>query len=318
MIALHPITRRRLVAGLLAAAVSTAARAQPNDRLRIAYLKATNDLALAKVHGSLEQALTPLGLRVEWAGPFAAAAPAAEALNAGAVDLTVGSSISFVTSRAAGVPMALFAWQRLSAAGEAILVPAGSPLRKLADLAGRSVAVNRGGTGEYLLVRALAQAGLAADQVRRVYLGPADANAAFASGAVDAWAIWDPFLSIALDQGARVLADGAACGSENAVAYFVSSAFLAANRPAVQAVLSVLEAENAWAAAHVPQAGAIWTQELGLPAALGARLGQNNTPPIGPVGAEQRLQIERIADWAMENRIIPTRPEITPYLADLS
>jgi ABC-type taurine transport system substrate-binding protein len=38
------------------------------------------------------------------------------------------------------------------------------------------------------------------------YLTPADAAAAFSRGAIDAWAIWDPFLAIAeLRTGARQL-----------------------------------------------------------------------------------------------------------------
>jgi sulfonate transport system substrate-binding protein len=203
-------------------------------------------------------------------------------------------------------------------AAESILVPERSPVRSVADLVGRSVAVNRGGTGEYILVRALTQAGIPLDQVKRVYLGPVDANAAFSSGAVDGWAIWDPFLSIALEtQHARVLADGAQSGSENAVAYFVSSAFLEANRPVMDVVLAVLERENAWARANVSEAGAIWAREMGLPASLGARLGANNTPVVGAVDEKAAETVERIADWYAQNRIVPARPEIKPFLVDL-
>ncbi len=286
--------------------------------LRIAYLKSTSDLVLARAHGSLERAMTAMGVRVEWAGPYAAAAPAIEALSAGAVDMTVGSSTAFVTARAAGVDMAMFGYQRLSPAGECILVKSASLARSVVDLAGRSVAINRGGTGEYILVRAMEKAGMALDSVRRVYLSPPDAKAAFEGGSVDGWAIWDPFLSIAVaSREARVLADGAACGSENAVAYVVSGAYLAAHRSVVQAVLGVLEAENAWGGAHPDEAGAIWAQELGLPASLGPRLGRNNTPKLGRVGAEAAAQIGHIADWYVANRIIPNRPDIASYLADI-
>jgi sulfonate transport system substrate-binding protein len=286
--------------------------------LRIAYLKGTNDLTLAKAHGSLEAALAPQGMRVQWAGPFPAAAPAVEAMAAGAVDLTVGSSTSFIASRAAGVKLVLFGYQRMSPGAEAILVATDSPLHTVRDLVGRSVAVNRGGSGEYLLVRALTRVGVPLDAVKRVFLSPPDASAAFARGAVDGWATWDPFLSIALSQGnARVLADGGESGSENAIAYFIGEDFLSAHRPVVQAILAVLEQENAWARAHPNDAGAIWAQELGLPQALGPRLGANNTPLTGPVGPNERQQIERIADWYVANKIVPSRPEIARYLVDL-
>lgn len=313
------LTRRRLVLGAATIAASASgAKAQQRPPLRIAYLKAPNDLAIAKAHGSLERALQALGVGVEWSGPFAAAAPAVEALNAGAVDMTVGSSTSFITSRAAGVKLVMFGYQKMLPAAESILVPVQSPIRTVADLVGRSVAVNRGGTGEYILVRALTLAGIPLDKVKRVYLGPVDANAAFSSGAVDGWAIWDPFLSIALESGkARVLADGAQSGSENAVAYFVSQAYLAANRPVIDTVLSVLERENAWARANVAEAGAIWSREMGLPASLSARLGANNTPLVGAVGPAEAAQVEHIADWYVQNGIVPARPEIGPFLVDL-
>ncbi len=156
--------------GLLGAAlVAGTARAEGPVTLRIAYLKSTSDLVLARAHGSLERAMTAMGVRVEWAGPYAAAAPAIEALSAGAVDMTVGSSTAFVTARAAGVDMAMFGYQRLSPAGECILVKSASLARSVVDLAGRSVAINRGGTGEYILVRAMEKAAMALDSVRRVY-----------------------------------------------------------------------------------------------------------------------------------------------------
>lgn len=318
MTKLYLIKRRHVLAAAMLAVAPRRGQAQTRLVLRIAYLKAPNDLAIAKAHGSLERSLQALGVNVEWAGPFAAAAPAVEALNAGAVDMTVGSSTSFITSRAAGVKLVMFGYQRMLPAAESILVPAQSPIRTVADLVGRSVAVNRGGTGEYILVRALTKAGIPLDKIRRVYLGPVDANAAFTSGAVDAWAIWDPFLSIALETGkARVIADGAQSGSENAVAYFVSDSYLAANRPVVDAVLSVLERENAWARANVAEAGAIWAREMGLPASLAARLGANNTPTVSAVGNAQAAQVEHIADWYVQNGIVPARPEIGRFLVDL-
>jgi ABC-type nitrate/sulfonate/bicarbonate transport system substrate-binding protein len=157
---------------LAALFVSTAHAADPPVTLRIGYLKGTTDLTLAKAHGSLEKALEPRGVSVTWDGPFPASAPAVEALNGGAVDLTGGSSTSFITSRAGGVKLVMFAYQPQSAGNEGIVVRADSTLHSLADLQGHTVAVNRGGTGEYLLVRALTKANVPADRVTRAYLAP--------------------------------------------------------------------------------------------------------------------------------------------------
>ena len=73
--------------------------ADPPVALRIGYLKSTTDLTLAKARRSLDKALDPLGVTITWAGPFPASAQAVEALNNGAVDMTGGSSTSFITLR---------------------------------------------------------------------------------------------------------------------------------------------------------------------------------------------------------------------------
>lgn len=304
--------------GLLALpAVVGGASAHAEDvTLRIAYLKGTSDLTLAKAKGSLEKALAAEGVKVVWAGPFPAAAPAFEALNANAVDLTSGSSTSFVTSIAAGVPMAIFGYQPMTARNEAIVVPAGSPVKTLADLTGKQVAVNRGGTGEYLLVRALVNHGISPDAVKRRYLSPSDTGSAFVGGGVDAWATWDPFLSIAqANYHGRVLADGKAIGSDNAVGYFVRQDFLKAHPKVVSTVLRVLQQENVWTASHKLEAGKIWAAELNLPPSLAVILGENNVSPLRPVTPDDATRIERVAHWYVENKIISTTPDVRAHIA---
>jgi sulfonate transport system substrate-binding protein len=189
----------------------------------------------------------------------------------------------------------------------------------MADLQGRTVAVNRGGTGEYLLVRALDTANVPVNRVVRAYLAPPDSASALTGGHVDAWATWDPFLSVVLQNGsARLLVDGAQAGSENAVAFFVGQEFLRAHRAVVAVVFDVLRSENAWARAHRQEAGEIWVRELGLPMAVASRLGEYDTNPIGPVGPDETRHIEHIADWYVENGIIPSRPDIASFVTDIS
>ena len=61
---------------------------------------------------------------------------------------------------------------------------------------------------------------------------PADARAAFQRGAIDAWAIWDPFFVAAQKQlGARVLTD--AKGIVNRYQFFLSAREFAEKNPDV-------------------------------------------------------------------------------------
>ncbi|MDP0919287.1 ABC transporter substrate-binding protein, partial [Klebsiella pneumoniae] len=85
----------------------------------------------------------------------------------------------------------------------------------------KKVALNKGSNVHYLLVKALEKAGLKYSDIQPVFLPPADARAAFERGAVDAWAIWDPFLAAVEKQsGARLLLDGR--GVVNNYAYYLA------------------------------------------------------------------------------------------------
>ncbi|WP_338556070.1 aliphatic sulfonate ABC transporter substrate-binding protein [Erwinia sp. E_sp_B01_3] len=298
----------------------SAAQAAENITLRIGFLRGPTDLALAKEKGTLEKTLAAHNIKVEWAGPFSAAAPAYEALNAGAIDLTTGSSTAFVTAIAAGLPLRFFAYQAMPENGEGIVVRNESHILSLKDLRGKKVAVNKGGTGEYLLSRALSSAGIPEDAVQKVYLGPSDTGTAFVGGHIDAWAIWDPFLSLAKQSyDARLLVNGKEIESENAAGYFVSDDFARAHPEVLKWVYAVLQQENSWAKTHQPEAGKIWAKQMGQTGeGLAEQLGRVNTVPVTPVDASAIAHIEHIADWYLQQGIIKTKPDITSHVITLT
>jgi sulfonate transport system substrate-binding protein len=311
------ITRTAFAALILCAGLVQAAE---SITLRIGFLRGPTDLALAKEKGTLEKALAAHQVKVVWAGPFAAAAPAYEALNAGSIDMTTGSSTAFVTAIAAGLPLRFFACQAMPAEGEGIVVRNDSAIHSLQDLRGKKVAVNKGGTGEYLLSRALERAGIPEQAVTKVYLSPSDTGTAFVGGHVDAWAIWDPFLSLARQSyDARLLSNGKQVGSENAAGYFVSEAFYQAHPEVLSWVYDVLQQENHWAKAHPLEAGKIWASQMGqLGNALAAQLGKVNTVPVTPVNEAAITHISHIADWYQQQGLIASHPDIRQHIVTLT
>ncbi len=97
----------------------------------------------------------------------------------------------------------------MGAKGDTIVVPKDSPIKSVADLKGKKVAVAEGSSANYNLLAQLAKAGLSYDDIEVKTLQPADALAAFSNKHVDAWAIWDPYTSQAeLEADARILVDG--------------------------------------------------------------------------------------------------------------
>ena len=168
-----------------------AGAADAADRtVRVGYQKYGTFLLL-KARGLLEKKLEPLGFGVAWT-EFPGGPQLLEALNVGALDFGITGESPPIFAQAAGAPLVYVGNEPPAPRGEAILVPKDSPIHSLADLKGKTIALNRGSNVHYLLVKALEKAGLKYADVNVVFLAPADGRAAFEHGSVDAWVIWGP------------------------------------------------------------------------------------------------------------------------------
>lgn len=314
-------TKRKLLSALVVAASVTGLipAAQAADQtIRIGWLRGPNDITLAKSRGTLEKALAEKGIKVEWAGPFPAAAPAFEALNAGSIDITAGSSTSAIAALSAKIPLVIFAYQKMSPGAEGIVVKKDSGIASIKDLAGKKVAVNRGGTGEYLLMQGLQTNVVDPKSVERVYLSPSDSGPSFTQGHVDAWATWDPFLTIAeTAYEGKMVADGAAIKSDNAVVLVASKEFAKSKADQLQLVFDVIKSENAWAVANKEEAGTVWVKEMNVPSNLAAKIGENNAVPTTSVTDADVKQIGAVAEWYAKSGIIPALPNVKDSVISL-
>ncbi|MNF41896.1 putative aliphatic sulfonates-binding protein precursor [compost metagenome] len=205
---MRTITLRRSLAALFAAALAFGAITQAQaETLRIGYQK-YGTLVLLKAKGTLEKRLADQGIEVKWT-EFPGGPQLLEGLNVGSIDFGVTGETPPVFAQAAGADLLYVAYEPPAPLSEAILVPKGSPIQSVKELAGKKVALNKGSNVHYLLVRALEEAGLKYSDIQPVYLPPADARAAFERGSVDAWVIWDPFQAAAEKQlEARTLRNG--------------------------------------------------------------------------------------------------------------
>ena len=161
---------------------------------------------LAKVTGAFDGA----PYKVEYAR-FDYGPPLVQAAASGDIDLGSVGTVPPITGAAQQYGFKIVATQRgadPTKAAENILVPKGSPIQSLADLRGKRIAVPQGSSAHGLALLALKSVGLTPKDVHLVYLSPAAGASAFNTGKVDAWSIWDPQSSIAVGQGARVIAKG--------------------------------------------------------------------------------------------------------------
>jgi sulfonate transport system substrate-binding protein len=271
--------------------------------IRIGYQK-YGTLVLLKARGSLEKRLAPMHVEVKWT-EFPAGPQLLEGLNVGSIDFGIAGEAPPIFAQAAGADLVYVGSEPPASAGEAILVPKDSPIRTVAELKGKKVALNKGSNVHFLLVKLLEKAGVQYKDIDTVFLTPADARAAFERGSVDAWAIWEPFLAAAQRQtGARILADGNGVVSNHQ--FFLASRTYAARRADVIAiVLEELAIVDQWAKTNPKEAAAALQPQIGLDQptlelAL-SRGGYGVAPMNDTVLAEQ----QGIADTFYDLRLIP-------------
>lgn len=303
-----------LIAGCLGLVAAAHAQA-PKNELRIGYQKSASLFVLQKAHGTLEKKLAPLGFGVKWI-EFPAGPQLLEGLNVGAVDVGYVGESPPIFAQAAGARFVYFGYDPAAPSAEAILVTKDSPIKTVADLKGKKVALNKGSNVHYLLVRLLEKNGLKFTDVQPVYLAPADGRAAFESRNVDAWVIWDPFQAAAEKAaGARVLADGAPDVVNNYQFYLGERGFVAKNQKVIDALFEDSVEQGIWLKKNLRQAAEIIAPLQGLPVdvvELALRRYEFNVKPITPaVAAEQ----QKIADTFHALKLIPKPIKVSDAVA---
>ena len=184
----------------------TRADDQKLSSVRVGYQK-YGTLNVVKAEGSFEKSLGARGISVTWI-LFPAGPQLLEALNAGSIDLGNAGEAPPIFAQAAGVNLVYFGNQPPFPKGEGVLVKKDSPIQNVSGLKGKRIALNKGSNVHFFLVKLLEKNGLKMGEITPVFLTPADAWAALEGGSVDAWVIWDPYMTAAIDRsGARILHD---------------------------------------------------------------------------------------------------------------
>jgi sulfonate transport system substrate-binding protein len=288
--------------------------------LRIALIGTNGPVAAAKNDGSLAKDLAKVGAKVQFTGQFPAFAPAAEAINAGALDAAQGSISSGIGALAQKPSFKIYAAQKANPGSEGVLVKDPN-IKTVADLVGKKVAVNPKGTGEYLLLKALAANHVDASKVKRVYLGAPDGASAFSSGKVDAWAAWGDFVATAKAKGARLLASGGQIGSENDTTWVISNTFLAEHPATVKALFdnvrahSIAEHDDPEAAVAKENTGAI---KLDDKAAAVLVQTYRTSDPVSGVDATFRERFGHVADFFAQQGVIKSGLDPATFTVDPS
>jgi sulfonate transport system substrate-binding protein len=254
-------------------------------------------------------ALQGLSYDIQWT-EFPAAAPLAEALNAGAVDSGPIGDAPAIFALAAGTRIKLIGANRSDPYGTAVLVRPDSPLRQAADLKGKSIGTNRGSIGHLIALKALESAGLKPEEANLRFLPPADAKLALSSGSIDAWATWEPYTAMAeTSQHARVLVNGR--GLWSGLSYLAATdAALAAKRAVLQDFLHRVVRAQQWSYEHVPEFSATLARIIGIsPQAARLQFERRRTQWRG-IDAELIAEQQRTADFYQKAGLLRQRLDV--------
>ncbi|MCC5652033.1 aliphatic sulfonate ABC transporter substrate-binding protein [Nostoc sp. XA013] len=215
--------------------------------IRIVRSKQLTALAVLEQKGILRERLKPLGYRVEWP-EFAAGPQQLEALNAGALDIASTAESPAIFSQAAGAPLVYLAANSSDGRAVSLLVSKNSPIQSVKDLKGKKVAFQKASIGHYLIVRALEKAGLKLSDIESVGLAPPDANVAFSQGKIDAWFIWEPFVTRNVQNNSgRVLVDGGNGLRDTNNFISTNRKFYEENREVIKVFLDEVQKAQTWA-----------------------------------------------------------------------
>lgn len=196
--------------------------------------------------------------------------PLIAAASSGDIDLGMVGSVPPIAGAAKDLGFKVIGLQLPESPDKAlenIIVPKGSTAKTIADLKGKRIAVPQGSSAHGLLLNALEAGGLTPKDVKIVYLDPKSGAAAFDSGKVDAWSIWNPQGEFALQKGARVLVPGVPPVDPGSQYYVGSSKSLDddVRRAALTDVLERIGRAYAWGNAHPDQHAEAISKDSGVP-----------------------------------------------------
>jgi len=295
-------------AALARVATPRLARAAAPDEIHVDWATYNPVSLVLKQQGQLEQEFAKDKIGVRWVQSLGSN-KALEFLNAGSLDFGSSAGAAALISKINGNPIkSIYIYSKPE--WTALVTMKDSPIHSVADLKGKRIAVTLGTDPHIFLVRALATAGLTAQDVKLVLLQHPDGRTALERGDVDAWAGLDPMMaSSEVESGARLFYRNAAANTYGVLN--VREAFAAANPEIVRRVLTVYEQGRKWSVAHPAELKALMAAAMKLPDAVVARQLERNDLASGSIGDTQAQTIIAAGKALQQAGVIPADADVT-------
>ncbi|WNS78376.1 aliphatic sulfonate ABC transporter substrate-binding protein [Domibacillus sp. DTU_2020_1001157_1_SI_ALB_TIR_016] len=302
-----------IISSLLLAACSakTSGEEQELKEINIGIQQSLSPLWIAKEKGWFEEAFEKEGIKVKWT-EFQSGPPQFEGLAAGKLDFSQVGNSPVIGGQAADVPFKEIALSQDGLKANAILVKKGSSIQSIEDLKGKKVAVAKGSSGFDFLHKALKKAGVSPDDVEIIQLQPDEAMPAFENGAVDAWSIWEPFVSLqTIQNDAEILANGETLHSYSPGFTLVRNGFAEEHPEEVERFLEVYNKTVDWQKANKEEAVSIYSEIKELDKDVVESV-LNNTEPLNEPITEDIIKAQQeTADFQYDLGVIDKEIDVS-------
>ncbi|MQA86057.1 MAG: nitrate ABC transporter substrate-binding protein [Streptosporangiales bacterium] len=248
------------------------------------------------------------------------------AVTSGEIQVGFSNAVSLMLARQKGLPVRAIVngplqtepgsgWPEDSTY-DALLVAKDSPVRSVKDLAGKTIAVNTLKNIEEVLVKyAIDQSGGDSSKVKLVELPTSQMPGALEQGKVAAALAIDPYVTVALDQGARILLrpfehlDPAASVSM----YFASEEFIEKEPDTVKRFVAAMNKSIEYAQAHQDEA----RQEVVGYTEIDPALVERITLPYWSTDLNYE-SVEKLGDLAVQYKVLAREPDLDAVLGSLA
>lgn len=196
----------------------------------IGYQTNVEPAKVAQADGAYER---EIGQKIDWR-LFNSGAEVLTALASGSVDLALIGSSPLAAAVANNLDIEVFLLATDLQSAEALVVKNGTGIHQPQDLIGKKIATPFSSTAHYSLLSALKHWKIKPNQVRLLNLKPAEINAAWRRGDIDAAFVWSPALANIKKTG-TVMTDAAQVGRWGAPTFevWVARRGFAAQHPEV-------------------------------------------------------------------------------------
>ena len=277
--------------------------------LQIGFQKSSLNFLVAREQKLFEQQFP--NTKIEWR-EFPAGPQMLEALAVGAVDFGYVGNTPPIFAQAADKNLSYAGYEVYPEKSLGLVLPANSSIRSLSDLKGKRIALQKGSSAHEFLAKVLQKANLSWQDIQPIWLPPADARAAFNKGSVDAWAIWDPFLS-AIELSGPVTTFIGGSDFPTTYSYYISNPkFVNAHPGVTDKVLKSLNDADTWILNNQDLAVDLYASSTGLKkdVAKNALDRRSKPSPIRPITSVNIESQQQIADLFYKEKLIPKQIKI--------